>query len=56
MLAGDLYIADDPENGRLARRALQLMDRYQRAEASGDPSARSILAELLGHLGEDAYV
>jgi maltose O-acetyltransferase len=32
------------------------MDRYQRAEASGDPSARSILAELLGHLGEDAYV
>ena len=56
MLAGDLYIADDPENGRLARRALRLADAYHRAEVAGDPEARAILADLLGHLGEGAYV
>ena len=56
MLAGDLYIADDPENERLARRALRLADAYHRAEVAGDPEARAILADLLGHLGEGAYV
>lgn len=56
MLAGDLYIADDPDNARLAQRALELMDAYQRATAAGDPGARQLLADLLGDLGEDAYV
>lgn len=57
MLAGDLYIADDPENERLARRATGLVDRYHRAVvANEDAEARAILADLLGTLGEGAYV
>jgi maltose O-acetyltransferase len=56
MLAGDLYIADDPENARLAQRALRLADAYHRASVADDAGARSLLAELLGTLGEDAYV
>ncbi|MFC7582280.1 maltose acetyltransferase domain-containing protein [Schaalia naturae] len=30
MLAGDLYIADDPDGARIAHRALQLIVGYQR--------------------------
>jgi maltose O-acetyltransferase len=56
MLAGDLYIADDPENARLAQRAVQLADAYHRAAVADDARARSLLVELLGSLGEDAYV
>ncbi|WP_275006504.1 sugar O-acetyltransferase [Promicromonospora iranensis] len=56
MLAGDLYIADDPENARLAQRALRLADAYHRASVADDAGARSLLADLLGTLGEDAYV
>ncbi|MFT0848902.1 sugar O-acetyltransferase [Actinomycetaceae bacterium L2_0104] len=56
MLAGDLYIADDPENEIVARRALKLSDEYHRREVDADPDAREVLVSLLGHLGEDAYV
>lgn len=56
MLAGDLYIADDPENARLAQRALRLADAYHRASVADDAGARSLLVELLGTLGEDTYV
>ncbi|AEI13484.1 galactoside O-acetyltransferase [Cellulomonas gilvus ATCC 13127] len=57
MLAGDLYIADDPENERIARRATVLVDEYHRAVvAADDERARSILAELLGSLGEGAFI
>ncbi len=56
MLAGDLYIADDPDNERLARRGFRLADEYYRAEVAGEPGAREILADLLGTLGEGAYV
>lgn len=56
MLAGDLYIADDPELARLHRRGVQLADAYHRAETAGDPAARAVLADLLGSLGDDAYV
>jgi maltose O-acetyltransferase len=56
MLAGDLYIADDPENARLAQRAVRLADAYHRATVADDPGARALLAELLGTLGEDACV
>ncbi|MBK7821227.1 MAG: sugar O-acetyltransferase [Tessaracoccus sp.] len=56
MLAGDLYIADDPESGRIAQRAVRLVDAYHRAEVDGDPGARELLAQLVGHLGEGAYV
>lgn len=56
MLAGDLYIADDPDDEQRARRALFLADFYHRAEVLEDGNARELLAQLLGHLGEGAYV
>lgn len=56
MLAGDLYIADDPESGRLHRRGMRLADEYHRAELAEDPGAREILRDLVGTLGEGAYV
>ncbi|WP_149204335.1 sugar O-acetyltransferase [Actinotalea subterranea] len=56
MLAGDHYIADDPENERLHRRGVRLADAYHRAEVVEDPGARAILRDLLGTLGEGAHV
>lgn len=57
MLAGDLYIADDPDSIRVARRAVELQDRYHRLSVEGrDAEARAALTELLGSLGEDAFV
>jgi maltose O-acetyltransferase len=56
MLAGELYIADDPESARLAQRALELTHAYQVESAAAPDTARAHLEELLGALGEDAYV
>ncbi|WP_447925350.1 sugar O-acetyltransferase [Georgenia muralis] len=56
MLAGDFYIADDPENERLHQRGVRLADAYYRADVAGDPGAREILADLLGTLGEGAHI
>ncbi|GAA2076401.1 sugar O-acetyltransferase [Microbacterium hatanonis] len=56
MLAGDLYVADDPENERLHRRGIRLADAYHRADVAGDPAARGILDDLLGTLGEGAHI
>ncbi|WP_347344382.1 sugar O-acetyltransferase [Microbacterium sp.] len=56
MLAGDLYIADDPESGRLAQRAVRLADAYHRAAVEDEAAARPLLEELIGDLGQDAFV
>jgi maltose O-acetyltransferase len=56
MLAGDLYIADDPDNARASRRAVELQTRYAAAYVVDDEKARSILEELLGFLGEQAHI
>ena len=56
MLAGDLYIADDPENARRAQRAVQLGYAYHQAAITDEGTARPILVELLGSLGEGAFV
>ncbi|MCJ1698786.1 sugar O-acetyltransferase [Rathayibacter festucae] len=56
MLAGDLYIADDPESTRLAQRAARLADAYHRAALADEDAARPLLVELLGSLGEGAFV
>lgn len=56
MLAGDLYISDDPENARLAQRGVRLADEYRRASVEDETAARPILAELVGTLGEGAFV
>lgn len=56
MLAGDLYISDDPDNERESKRAVKLQSQYTAAYAADPDGARSILAELLGSLGEDAHI
>ncbi len=56
MLAGDLYIADDPDNARIARRAAQLTDLYHRTWLADEGLARPILEDLLGFLGRDAVI
>lgn len=56
MLAGDLYIADDPESGRLAQRAVQLADAYRRAAVEDESAARPLLEELIGYLGDGAFL
>lgn len=56
MLAGDPYIADDPDLAAASRRARELQDRYHRASVSGSPDAAALLVELVGELGEDAEV
>lgn len=56
MQAGDLYIADDPEIARRQQEAVCLAARYQAGYAEDADAARTILAELLGALGEEAHV
>ncbi len=56
MLAGDLYIADDPVLSEEHQRAMALMEAYNASRAS-DPSARRrILSDLLGSLGEGTEI
>ncbi|MFD7962156.1 sugar O-acetyltransferase [Streptomyces zaomyceticus] len=56
MLAGDLYIADDPEIAERQRRAMRLAETY-RTTFLGDPvAARPLLDELLGSAGEGVEV
>ena len=56
MLAGDLYIADDPVLARESRRAAELYGAYN-APSPHDPEARRrILAELLGSFGDGSEI
>lgn len=56
MLAGDLYIADDPEIARRQRRAMRLAARYQAAFLEEPEAAGAVLTELLGAVGEGVEV
>jgi maltose O-acetyltransferase len=56
MLAGELYIADDPDSAREAQRAARLSAEYAAAYATDAAAARPILIELLGALGEGAEI
>ena len=57
MLAGDLYIADDPENARIAKRAMRLCHEYHRAVIVDDEGeALALLGQLLGSVGEGAWI
>ncbi|MEZ2390978.1 sugar O-acetyltransferase [bacterium RCC_150] len=56
MLAGDLYISDDPESAREYDRAVQLQARYASAYIEDQDAARPILEELLGSLGPGAHI
>jgi maltose O-acetyltransferase len=52
MLAGDLYLADDPELSGMAMRAARLQDEFNRAPATDAARPRAILHELLGEVGD----
>jgi maltose O-acetyltransferase len=52
MLAGDQYIADDPELQSEALRAAQLVVAYNASAADASEERRRILGELLGGVGQ----
>jgi maltose O-acetyltransferase len=55
MLAGELYVADDPELRSMSRRCEGLLARYD--TSLDDPDARGrLLGELLGSVGEGTVV
>ena len=56
MLAGDLYIADDPEIEAAARRAHLLMDAFNATRADEPSRRRELLNDLLGALGDDTVI
>jgi maltose O-acetyltransferase len=56
MLAGDLYVADDPELEAALGRGTRLADEFNALAPRDRDAARKILAELLGGLGEDTWV
>lgn len=56
MLAGDNYIADDPESAAEAQRAVRLANQYLAAYSEDPVAARAILADLIGTLGDDVEI
>lgn len=56
MLAGDLYIADDPELTRDYLRAMDLMERFNGSRAADSDLRRSLLEDLLGSFGEESEI
>jgi maltose O-acetyltransferase len=56
MLAGEPYIANDPQIIADHDRAMVLLDRYNRDLAASASVRRTILVELLGAIGPDAEI
>ncbi|MFB4284143.1 MULTISPECIES: sugar O-acetyltransferase [unclassified Nonomuraea] len=56
MLAGDLYVADDPELAEHLLRAADLMDAFNATSARDPREQRRLLAELLGAVGEGTMI
>jgi maltose O-acetyltransferase len=56
MLAGDLYIADDPELASQNLRAMDLMDAFNATSARDPQRRRRLLTELLGAVGEGVEI
>jgi len=56
MLAGDMYIADDPDLARESERALRLMHRINTMDPTDGAGRRALLTELLGAFGEDSEI
>jgi maltose O-acetyltransferase len=52
MLAGDLYIANDPELAEQSSRAMDLMQAYNATSVRAVETRRRLLHELLGSVGE----
>jgi len=56
MLAGELYLADDPEIDALAARARHLVEAFNRSRADDSDGRREILGELLASIGSDTEI
>jgi maltose O-acetyltransferase len=56
MLAGDLYIADDPELAADSLRAMRLSAQFNASSAGAPEERRRILSELLGSIGEGTEI
>jgi maltose O-acetyltransferase len=56
MLAGDLYIADDPDLAADNIRGMELAERYGRTWFEDRAAAKRILTDLLGSIGEDTEI
>lgn len=56
MLAGDLYIADDPELAEHQLRAMDLMEAFNTTPARDSRERGRLLTELLGEIGEDTHI
>ncbi|MEW1847497.1 sugar O-acetyltransferase [Nonomuraea angiospora] len=56
MLAGDLYIADDPELAEHMLRAADLMEAFNATPARDPRERRRLLTELLGAIGEGTEI
>ncbi|MDR0965080.1 MAG: sugar O-acetyltransferase [Myxococcales bacterium] len=56
MLAGDPYIANDPELLRLNQRAMRLAERYNQISIDDEDERQRVLADLLGRLGEAVVI
>jgi maltose O-acetyltransferase len=56
MLAGELYIADDPELGEASSAALDLMAAFNATTVRQGPLRRLLLERLLGAIGEGTEI
>ena len=56
MLAGDLYIADDPESEKEAQRAMAMQAKFAAAYPDDPLGSQSILAEFLGSVGDEVHI
>lgn len=56
MLAGDLYIADDPELAEEAARCRRLLAEYNHSPVDDPTGRRQLLTDLLGAFGADSVL
>lgn len=56
MLAGELYLADDPELREQSLRAMELMEAYNSTPARDTARQLKVLTELLGSVGQDTEI
>jgi maltose O-acetyltransferase len=56
MLAGELYVANDPELEEASRRAYRLMKAYEASYAIDRKQADRLLRELLGAVGPGVHI
>ncbi|WP_017936375.1 sugar O-acetyltransferase [Nocardioides sp. Iso805N] len=56
MLAGDLYLADDPEIAADSRRAMSLTHRINTTDPTETAQIRALFGDLLGEYGDGAEI